>query len=91
MNERERMAIAEQMATEEGAEAAGIAIGKEVCEAMLFDLLDNTPPAHKRVVLERFVSAIAGAFCGHIGHEAVQEALAEVRGAIADVAKARSN
>lgn len=91
MNARERAVIAETLSTEQGAESAGLAVAREVCEALLFDVLDNTPAAMKRVFLERFLSGMAGVLCAHLGPQGAQDALDAVKVAINDVAKERAN
>jgi Mor family transcriptional regulator len=87
----ERVVMTEMLATQEGVEAAGIIIAATLCEDVLFDVLDHTPEAMKRVFFERFLSGMAGVICAHLGAKGAQEALDAVKAAIADAARSRAN
>lgn len=71
--------------TEDGISKAAVGMALVTMEAILYPVLDNMPPARRGELLERYLSAIAGAMCGQVGPEATCKILDEVKLALVSV------
>lgn len=68
--------------TEEGVTQAGAQMARVTCEGVLWPTLDHTPPEMRQVLMERFLSGLAGAMCAEIGPGNAKAVLDEVKIAI---------